>query len=150
MTPSTIKACFQNCGFVFPDKVLSNIEDPVEAELQVLVSELGEEEVIFEDDLECFETVNESNVVKYLVSEHKDSINDREADADEKNTVSEVVEISKPISSHEAIQSLKNAIQYSEENDMVKEAGIDLCLLQKAKEKSTSKQMQKNITDFFK
>ena len=84
VTPSTIKACFQNCGFVFPDKVLSNIEDSVEAELQVLVSELGEEEVIFEDDLECFETVNEGNVVKYLVSEHKDSNNNREADADEK------------------------------------------------------------------
>ena len=59
--------------------------------------------------------------MKYLVSEHKDhkEHNDREADADEKDTVSGVVEISKHISLHEAIQSLKNVIQYFEEKEPV-------------------------------
>ena len=50
--------------------------------------------------------------MEYLVSEHNGSSNHREADA-----VSEVVEVHKVISSHKVFQSLKNAIQYFEENN---------------------------------
>jgi len=150
VTHSTIQACFQNCGFVFTDIVSSNLEDLVEAELQELVSEIEEGEVIFEDELECFESIDENNVVDYLISEHKHSINDGGAEADDNDTVIDVDDVPKHISSHDAMQCLQKVVQYFEENNMVIEAGAALGLHRKAMQNSSTKQVQQSITKFFK